>query len=171
MLFTNVFLIKELVFIITTLNLITYCCTLLSFFSLFFLLNLNHLKNLNELKIYSQVNFYFNTNVFVFLSLAGLPPFLGFFNKFFLFFFIFNNFNIFYFSLFFLLNCFSIYFYIQNLRSLISKKVESSSAYLNNFANFNFSLTFFVIIIQFFLIFGVFFIPDFLIMLSPLLLK
>ncbi len=171
MILNQTFLIKELVFIITVLNLITYCLTLFSFFSLFFLLNLNFLKNLNELKIYSQVNFFLNINVFVFLSLAGLPPFLGFFNKFFLFFFLFNNFNIFYFSLFLFLNCFSIYFYIQNLKSLVSKKVEPASNYINNTASFNFSITFLVILVQFFLIFGVFFLSDFLILLTPLHLR
>lgn len=168
---SSTFLVKDLIFVITVLNLITYCLTLLSFFSLFFLLNLNYIKNLNELKVYSQVNFYLNTNVLVFLSLAGLPPFLGFFNKFFLFFFIFNNFNILYFTLFLILNTFSIYFYIQNLKSLISKKVEPSAIYVNNITSFNFSITFLVIIVQFFLIFGVFFIPDFIIFLSPLVLR
>lgn len=157
-----------MIFVVTFLNLLTYCATLLAFFSLFFILNSSHLKTLNELKAFSQINFFLNTNVLVFLSLAGLPPFLTFFNKFFLFFFIFNSFNFFYFFLFLLLNCFSIYFYIQNLRSLVTKQTTPSVYYKNNFISLNFSITFFLVFLSFFFIFGFLFLPDIFIFLSPL---
>lgn len=104
------------------LNVYVYSITLLIFFLLLFSTNVAFFKTLNEFKGLFQTTFFLSCVVFLFLSLAGLPPFLGFLGKFLIFVFIFNKANILFVLLFFLFNCFAIYFYIQNLRFMITKK-------------------------------------------------
>ena len=61
------------------------------------------------------------TTVLIFLSMSGIPPLLGFVGKFLIFNFLFFTQKYIYIIIFSVLNFFSIYFYIQNLRFMISK--------------------------------------------------
>ena len=85
--------------------------------------NTKKLKTLNEFKYAYGIQFISMSIVLVFLSLAGIPPISGFLSKFLVFIHIFFKKNFIIFLLFIFLNTFSIYFYIQNLRFLISKKI------------------------------------------------
>ncbi len=86
-----------------------------------FLYDIKKIKTLNNLKVFNKINFISITVVLAFLSMAGIPPLAGFVGKFLLFNFLFFTQKYFIIFLFSFLNFFSIYFYIQNLRFLISK--------------------------------------------------
>ena len=100
------------------------------------------------------------------LSLAGVPPLLGFFSKVFVFVLISNSNLFILFPPFFILLFTGLYFYIQNLRFLNSTS-KSHLVYINelqlrtNFLYFNFSLP-----LSFFIIFGFCYIDDLLLLAS-----
>lgn len=124
-------------------ELITYLYTYLFIynFSLIFLFwsflnfTLNHSKTLyilNNLKFNIFNNTMFSVCLF---SMAGVPPFLGFFSKIFiLIFLISSNFFILY-IFFFILLFLGLYFYIQNLRFLLTS--SSANSYLSIDLNLN----------------------------------
>lgn len=151
-------------FLVILLNAYIYIFTLLFFFLLLFSMNLKFLKTLNNLKILTQTSFFINSCVFLFLSLAGLPPFLGFVGKFILMIFLFKKTSFLFLILFFIFNCFSIYFYIQHLKFLIVKTKD------NGVTNILFDLNVFFIlnVFFFFFVFGIFIFQTLLILLTPL---
>lgn len=108
-----------------------------------------------------KFNFYFVTALSVTLfSIAGVPPFLGFFSKLLILIVLVNSGFFFFYIFFFGLLFFGLYFYLQNIRFLYSTGVSE----LNYSYNFNirisslyFYLSFFFI---FFLIFGFSFMDD-----------
>lgn len=121
--------------------------------------------NLNFKSIYSfsdlKFNFYFVTlTAIVLFSMAGVPPFLGFFSKLLILVTLVNS-NFFFFYIFFFgLLFFGLYFYLQNIRFLFSTgigKIDYSFA-------INMRLTpiyfYYTTLIGFFLIFGFFFFGD-----------
>ena len=91
------------------------------FFSVLFLYDIKKIKTLSNIKVLNRYNFISLTSVLVFLSMSGIPPLAGFVGKFLLFNFLFLMQKYIYIIIFSVLNFFSIYFYIQNLRFLISK--------------------------------------------------
>ena len=102
-------------------NIYIYVYILYLFFGLLFLYDLKKIKTLNNLKVLNRYNFVSLTTVLIFLSMAGIPPLMGFVGKFLLFNFLFLSQKYIYIIVFSSLNFFSIYFYIQNLRFLVSK--------------------------------------------------
>ena len=102
-------------------NICTYIFLLYIFFTLLFLYDIKKLKTLNNLKVFNKYNFISLTSVLIFLSMSGIPPLVGFVGKFLFFNFLFLTQKYIFIIVFSLLNFFSIYFYIQNLRFLISK--------------------------------------------------
>jgi NADH-quinone oxidoreductase subunit N len=102
-------------------NICIYIYLLYMFFSLIFLYDLKKIKTLSNFKNFSKYNFITMTLVLTFLSMSGIPPLAGFVGKFLLFNFLFLSQKYIYITLFAFLNFFSIYFYIQNLRFIISK--------------------------------------------------
>ena len=139
-----------------------YNTTLIVFFWSILLNITTNLKTLYSFSYYSfdSVSLFFIT-VSLF-SMAGVPPFIGFFSKLFILNLLINS-NLFtlYFLLFILLLV-GLYFYMQNLRFLhTSNKGSTDKPYLINerspLAYYYFSLTF-----MFFVIFGVVYVDDFL---------
>lgn len=116
--------------------------------------------------IYSFVDFKFNSYFVIVLtivlfSIAGVPPFIGFFSKLLILINLINsNFFIFY-IFFFSLLFFGLYFYIQNIRFLYS---SSNNSTLNYAFNVNIRLAtlfyFFSFFFLFFIIFGFFYLDD-----------
>ena len=98
--------------------------------SLFFIILSSVLSNFKTLHSFSNFNFdSFYTLILstCLFSLAGVPPFLGFFSKLFILNLVSNsNFMLFYYFLFFILFL-SLYFYIQNLRFLHSTNFNHST--------------------------------------------
>ena len=104
---------------------------------------MNKVFVLFDLKILNHYNFFSMSIIFIFLSLAGMPPLLGFISKFLLVVLFFSKVHYFFITLFFIINLFMIYFYIQNLRFLIKKFSVNSYVVLNDinlnlFSNLNF---------------------------------
>ena len=148
---TFFFLFDYLNVYILIFNILVYLILLGNIFAIFFFFNTNKLINLMDLKILNTSNFFLLTIIFLFLSLAGIPPLVGFIGKFLMLILFFNQNYFLFISLFFLLNLFMIYFYIQNLRFLWRKIkllnltvfLSFSSFYLFNFSFINFFSFFF----------------------------
>ena len=103
------------------LNIVLYVCLLFLFFSLLFIFDLKKLKTINGLKFLSKQIFFSITTLLLFLSISGIPPLSGFAGKFLLLNFMFFLQKKTIILLFSTLNFFSIYFYAQNIRFLVSK--------------------------------------------------
>lgn len=119
--------------IITYFYLTIYNLTLVGFFWIILsIINLK-LKTLYSLNMLSFDSFFMLAVTIILFSLAGVPPFMGFFNKIYILNLLSqNNFFLFNFLLLVIL-MFSLYFYMQNLRFLHSTNpFFSSKAYLGN---------------------------------------
>ena len=119
--------------------------------------NFKTLYSFSDLKF----NFFFTTTVTIVLfSIAGVPPFLGFFSKLLILISLLNS-NFFYFYIFFFtLLFFGLYFYIQNIRFLYSTgvgKIHYTHSGAARTASLYYYYSYFVI---FFLVFGIFFFDD-----------
>jgi len=121
--------------------------------------------------LYSFNVFSFESSYLLFLtiflfSLAGVPPFIGFFSKVYLLNMLVEQSFFLLYSIFIVLLIFGLYFYMQNLRFL------HSTNYQNNFKPFlinerrSFTLFYYLLFLSFFLINGVFFIEDLLLYFS-----
>jgi NADH:ubiquinone oxidoreductase subunit 2 (subunit N) len=94
--------------------------------------------------------------------MAGIPPMLGFVGKFLLFLFFLLKQNFYIAFLFTFINFFIMYFYIQNIRFLVTKNSSYYFLLKNFFSIIDFSLIIFLIFLNFFNFFGIFFFNDFL---------
>lgn len=74
------------------------------------------------------------------LSLAGMPPLIGFVGKFVLLVFIVLTNNYLFFVLVVFVNLFMLYFYIQNIRFIISKNSTNLNNVKNNYVFLDFKL-------------------------------
>lgn len=111
--------------------------------------------------IYLKFNFFYNFMLLVtLLSIAGVPPFIGFFSKLLILLILTSsNFFILYFF-FFILLFQGLYFYLQNLKFLNSNtNLSSNFQYLNQQKNSIFFL-YFIIIFLYFSIVGFLFLDD-----------
>lgn len=157
MLFNNNFL--DTLVILFTYMFIYNISLLVIFWTLqqFVSFNFKTLYSFNDLKF----NFYFTISLTVVLfSLAGVPPFIGFFSKLLILLSLINSSFFFFYIFFFGLLFFGLYFYLQNIRFLYSTGVGKMS-YAFSF-NLRISSLYFYITftILFFLIFGFFFMDD-----------
>jgi NADH-quinone oxidoreductase subunit N len=119
--------------------------------------------------LYSFSNFSFDSHYLFFLtvslfSMAGVPPFIGFFSKIFILNLLINsNLFLFYF-LFFVLLLVGLYFYIQNMRFLHSSNLSyMNKQYFMNERNV-IAINYFAVVLLFFLIFGVAYVDDILLL-------
>lgn len=95
-----------------------YNISLYIVFSTIFQFINSELKTLQSFSILGLVNFFNKVLVIVFFSMAGVPPFWGFFSKIFIFTLLCNSNFYLLFPFFFLLLFIGLYFYIQNIRFL-----------------------------------------------------
>lgn len=119
--------------------------------------------------LYSFSNFSFDSPYLLFLtislfSMAGVPPFIGFFSKIFILNLLINsNLFLFYF-LFFVLLFVGLYFYIQNMRFLHSSNLSySNKPYVINERS-SVTLFYFAVLVMYLLIFGISYIDDILLL-------
>lgn len=135
----------------------------MSLFLIFWLLN--QIVNLKFKTLFAfndlKINFFFLITItFILFSIAGVPPFLGFFSKILILVSLLNSNFFFIYLLFFILLFFGLYFYLQNIRFLysISKGKLDYSYNINLRTNIYYS--YWASITVFFLIFGMFFFDD-----------
>lgn len=141
-------------------NIFIYVLVAANIFSIFFLFDLRYVKTLNELKVLGNAP---ATTIFIitcFLSMAGLPPFLGFIGKFLLFLHLFGKSNWAVLVVITFVNFFVMYFYIQNLRFLAAKKIYEGYCVRNYRAYFNRNLSCLVILLNTLNIFGIFYFEE-----------
>lgn len=98
--------------------------------------DMKYIQTLSDLKKFNRIPYIHTYVVLIFLSLAGIPPLMGFLSKFLIFIYIFYKNNFLFFFIFIFVNMFIIYFYIQNLKFLVSKNIEIF--FFNKFGSFFF---------------------------------
>lgn len=148
-------------FTLVFLNIFVYIFLLILVFGLFFIFDLRYIRTLNELKFFGNLSFISITLAIVLLSMAGLPPLFGFMGKFLFFIFLVKTSNLVIFLLFSFINFFIVYFYIQNLRFLISKRTSFYFYFKNFFIFINFNLLVLLVFFNFFNFIGIFLSDDF----------
>jgi NADH-quinone oxidoreductase subunit N len=141
-------------------NILIYISLLYLFFSLLFLFDVKKIKTLNNLKVFNRINFISVTTVLVFLSMSGIPPLAGFVGKFLLFNFLFFMQKYLIIILFSFLNFFSIYFYLQNLRFLISKTQTNNFLMSGFYVFFNKGLLNLIVFLNLFNFLCIFYFED-----------
>lgn len=129
----------------------------------------SYLKTINELKFIASFKKFSTPILTAILSMAGIPPLMGFCTKFVLFILIFEKLNLFFIILFSVFNLFSMYFYIQNFRHLSSNKTYQNF-YLWDGSHKNHSLYLMLNTIQFINFFFIFIFEDFLFYFYPVVL-
>ena len=157
-------IVLEYNFSLLFINIIIYIFLLSQLFSILFLFNLKYFKSLSELKGLKTYNFIYMLVILIILSLAGMPPLLGFVGKFLLVILLFFRHNYFLFLLFIFLNFFAIYFYIQNIRFLLKKDYSNLIIINNNYSYINMKLIKYIVLINFFNVFGIFYFEEFFIL-------
>lgn len=147
-------------------NIINYLLVFLPIVSIVLLCDISKIKNLNQFKEFNSYSFIMYTIIFSLLSMAGIPPLLGFTGKFLAVLFLSFKTQYFLLCLTLLLNMFSMYFYIQNLRFLVKKSKSSIFNYKNYYININYSINNIIVILNILNIFGFLFISDLLIIIN-----
>lgn len=139
----------------------------------FWVLTSNLTSNMKTL--YSFSSFGFDSHYLFFLtvslfSMAGVPPFIGFFSKLFILNLLVNsNLFLFYF-IFFILLFVGLYFYIQNMRFLHSSNLShTNKQYFQNERN-SISVNYFSVLVMFMLIFGIAYLDDILLLFTWILI-
>lgn len=126
-------------------------------FQQFVSFNFKTIYSFSDLKF----NFYFTTAISIVLfSIAGVPPFLGFFSKLLILISLLNSNFFFFYVFFFGLLFFGLYFYLQNIRFLYSTgSGKMSYSFVTNLRTvpLYFYITYTIL---FFIIFGFFFFDD-----------
>jgi NADH:ubiquinone oxidoreductase subunit 2 (subunit N) len=151
---------NEYIFSLILFNILIYIFLLINIFLIFFIFDMKYIKTLNELKFFGNLPLVSVFLVFLLLSFAGIPPLTGFISKFLIFIYVFSKQNIFYFLFFIFVNLFIIYFYIQNLRFLISKNVSNKFIIKNNNIILNSNIFFFFNFFNFFNLLGLFYFEE-----------
>ena len=147
---------------IICMNIWVYITLLFLFFALLFLFDLTKIKTLTDIKIFNKNVFLSVTTVILFLSMSGIPPLAGFGGKFLILNFLFFLKKFFLIFLFSILNFFSIYFYIQNIRFIISKTFLNCFLVGGFYYFLNLSLVGVLVFLNFFNFFGILYFEDFL---------
>jgi NADH:ubiquinone oxidoreductase subunit 2 (subunit N) len=119
-------------FSLLILNIIVYLVLMVMIFSIFFIFQINLIQNLSNLRLLNNHKLFSLVIMLTLLSLAGIPPLLGFVGKFLMLMVIMgtNNYVLFVFLSF--INLFTLYFYLQNTRFIISKNSSVKTNFLNN---------------------------------------
>ena len=152
---------ENLLVLITSLTyLLIYNASILLFFSTLFQFKISTFKTLQSFSKFNTHNSASKIFIIVFFSMAGVPPFVGFFSKVLIFVLLTNSSYFVLFCFFFPITFLGLYFYVQNIRFLNTSKPATTVNQHNIFLKqspFYYNVT---IPTLFFLIFGMFFVDD-----------
>ena len=158
--FDQAFIFSSNSFLVIFLNITLYVYLIFFLFLLLFLFDLRSFKTLSDIKFIFNHKFLGLCFIFILLSLAGMPPMVGFLSKVILILTFFSKFNIFIFLCFIILNFYGIYFYILNLKRLVSKNHLIFFFKKGNNIFLNFFLIFILIFFFIFNLIGLFLLRD-----------
>jgi len=141
---------NESIYILTFIVLIIYIFLIFTLFILLSSFDIRSVRNLSDLKKFGVLfpfNFLFLITI---LSFAGIPPLFGFSIKLIVFLLLINSSISFYLVILAIFNFFTLYFYIQNIRYLVSNSPNNYYIYANYFVvlsdvNMFVSIIFFII--------------------------
>lgn len=139
---------------------VVYNTSLVLFFSILFSTTITDIKYFTTIpSIISDVH---NRVVFtvILLSMAGVPPFIGFFSKLFIISLVVNNSFFLFYWLVFGIVFLGLYFYMQNIRALHGLKTLYKKLPHVFFELFSLPHVYKVFIVMYFILFGLFFIED-----------
>jgi len=122
---------------IVYINILSYLYLNFCLFILVFIFDTNSFKTLNDFKHIGGVPFFSLTLLIIIFSLAGVPPMIGFVSKSLIFIFMFFKKNFLFMFLLSFLNFFIIYFYIRNIRYLVTKSTSYSFIFDLNYSFIN----------------------------------
>jgi len=143
-----------------------YNSSLMVLFWTIFNLVTTKLKTLHGLNGISFNPYYIFLLTVLLLSMAGVPPFIGFFSKLFLLTLLTNNSFFVLYAQFFVILFIGLYFYVQNIRFIHStNKGTTNQPYLNNERSVLFFYYVSLTVLSF-IMGGIFYIDDFLLMFS-----
>lgn len=151
---------------ILLLNIINYLIVFMLIISIILLTNLSKFKSLNQFKEFNSYNFILYSLIFSLLSMAGIPPLLGFTGKFLAILFSIFKSQYILIILMTILNIFGMYFYIQNLRFVVKKNKSSILNFKTYYININYAISLNIVLLNFFNFFGILFLSDILIVLN-----
>jgi NADH-quinone oxidoreductase subunit N len=130
----NYVLVKELsiLFFFFGINIISYVVNLLVLFTILIFNDSSKIISTSNLFIINNNKLFKIAFIIAILSLSGIPPFIGFFAKFYVYNYFLYKTNYFLLFLFFFFNLFALYFYLQNTRYLLfNNKVQYYKCVLN----------------------------------------
>ena len=110
-----------------------YTLGLILIFSLLSVGKMQAVKTLINFSFLTKTNFFKLSFLVAFLSFSGMPPLLGFFAKFFLFFILLMKSNLWLVFCFLIFNLFTLYFYLQSTRHFLQITKRSGYKLLNSF--------------------------------------
>lgn len=152
---TNVYLFIYM--FVYNLSLISFFWSIFSFISI-------RLKTLYTFSEFTQNSFIVLNMSILLFSMAGVPPFIGFFSKVFIMILVINNFYFLFYFLFFLLLFLGLYFYMQNIRFLHSTNYRAH--YTPSVGNERIALPvlYFVVTLLFVIVLGLVYVDDFILL-------
>jgi NADH-quinone oxidoreductase subunit N len=137
-----------------------YNFTLVGFFWLLMSFNNKTFKTLYSFNFFGfESSYLFFLTIFI-LSLAGVPPFMGFLSKIYLLNLLIDQSFFILYSVFIILLIFGLYFYVQNLRFLHSTNLKNNHKPFLRGERKILGLYYYLILWTFFLVNGIFFIED-----------
>ncbi len=150
---------------------VIYNMSLIALFWTLFNSTLTKFKTLHSFQGFSFNSFFLTTITLIIFSMAGVPPFIGFFSKLFILTLLTNNMFTLLYALFFILLFIGLFFYIQNIRFLHSTQTkEISSVNYNTNERFIPLYYYYVIIFLFLLVLGVVYVDDLLLIITWILI-
>lgn len=146
-----------------------YNSSLILLFWTLFTSILTQLKTLHSLNSFYFNSFHLTTLTILLFSMAGVPPFIGFFSKLFILTLLVNNSFLLLYFLFFIVLLIGLYFYIQNIRFLHSTNPNDISTPFMFNERVSIFYYYFALWLLSILIFGIFYVDDILLFFTWLL--
>lgn len=137
-----------------------YNLSLVLLFWTLFTTILTTFKTLHSFNSFHFNSFHLLVLTILLFSMAGVPPFVGFFSKLFILTLLLNNSFFLIYSLFFVILLIGLYFYIQNIRFLHSTNPKDIATPFMFNEKVNFTYFYCTLFFLTFIIFGIFYIDD-----------